>query len=148
MTRRDDKSMKTILFVCTGNTCRSPMAQGIFNSIAKEKNLDWRAKSAGLAAFSGMPYSKNAVLACEKLHIDIRQGRACSLGEVDPDSIDLFCPMSVSHALALTDIGVDKEKIILLKKDGVCDPYGGDEAVYDACCQEILEAVRNLVQKL
>lgn len=140
--------MKAILFVCTGNTCRSPMAQGIFNSIAEEKNLDWRAKSAGIAAVSGMPYSKNAVLACEKLHIDIQQGRARSLQDMDLDSIDVFCPMSVNHAMALVEQGVDKEKIILLKKGGVSDPYGGDETVYDACCWEIQVAVQNLVQKL
>ena len=52
---------KVIAFVCTGNTCRSPMAEGIFNKAAEDRGLNVRAVSFGMAAVAGMPPSKNAV---------------------------------------------------------------------------------------
>ena len=50
-----DNSLKFIAFVCTGNTCRSPMAEGIFNKAAEERGLSVRAVSFGMAAVDGMP---------------------------------------------------------------------------------------------
>ena len=64
---------RIIAFVCTGNTCRSPMAEAIFNKLAEEKGLDVRALSFGLAAVPGMPPSKNAVAVCREIGIDISE---------------------------------------------------------------------------
>ena len=52
--------MKTILFVCTGNVCRSPMAEGIFRQVVKDRG-DYRVMSAGLGAMEGQPPSAHAV---------------------------------------------------------------------------------------
>ena len=60
-----------IAFVCTGNTCRSPMAEAIFNKIAEEKDLPVRAVSFGLAAVKGMPASKQSVAVCQEIGIDL-----------------------------------------------------------------------------
>ena len=62
--------MKTILFVCTGNVCRSPMAEGIFRQATRGRG-DYRVMSAGLGACDGQPPSPYAVQAVKELGIDI-----------------------------------------------------------------------------
>ena len=60
-----------VLFVCTGNTCRSPMAEGIYNALAIHNDLDSRAISAGVSTQEGMPASFGAQNAMAELGIDI-----------------------------------------------------------------------------
>jgi len=60
-----------ILFVCTGNTCRSPMAAALFNKIAMEKDLDVRIESAGLFANDGEAASANSIAAMKDYGIDL-----------------------------------------------------------------------------
>src|SRR5260370_33749905 len=69
--------MKTILFVCTGNVCRSPMAEGIFRQAIRGRG-NYRVLSAGLGALEGQPPSSYAVQAVQEVGIDIsdRRGRA------------------------------------------------------------------------
>lgn len=140
--------MKKILFVCTGNTCRSPMAEGIFNFLAKENNLDYIAESAGLVTSTGLNYSENSVKACKEIGIDIENGKTVFIKDIDINDYNLFVPMSVSHAQALVSLGVPKDKICLLKSSGISDPYGGNLDVYRKCCLEIKNAVINLIEKL
>ena len=64
-----------ILFVCTGNTCRSAMAAALFNKIAIEKNLDVRIESAGLFANDGEPASSGAIVAMKKYGCDEQTAR-------------------------------------------------------------------------
>ncbi len=143
-----EENMKKILFVCSGNTCRSPMAEGIFNSEAAEKNLDFIAQSAGVGAISGAPYSTNAVLACMEIGIDISKGRSKNLRDLNVNDYCLFVPMTCGHARALAAQGIDRDKIILLKSDGISDPYGGNLQMYRDCRDEIKQAVKMLIEKL
>ena len=56
--------MKTVLFVCTGNTCRSPMAECLLNALAREQGAQVCAASAGLCAPDGAPASEGRFLPC------------------------------------------------------------------------------------
>ena len=61
--------MKKVLFVCTANTCRSPMAQAIFDTLAEDEGLRFRAESVGTEALEGTAIAENAVAAPEEAGI-------------------------------------------------------------------------------
>jgi glycine hydroxymethyltransferase len=69
--------MKTVLFICTGNVCRSPMAEGLFRQAVHGRG-DYRVLSAGLGAMEGQPPSPFAVQAVKELGIDISGPSWCS----------------------------------------------------------------------
>lgn len=138
------------LFVCTGNTCRSPMAEGIFNKIAKERGLDDTAGSAGIFAAEGGSASKNAVDALAEKGADISGHKS---RRVTPEMLaeyDEILTMTNSHAdilrSALPQFGY---KIRTLSESAggsgeISDPFGGDLDAYRACRDEI----ERLVEKL
>ncbi len=120
--------MKKVIFICTGNTCRSPMAEGIFKSF----NMDFEVKSAGLFA-DGSAYCDKSVAALGEIGITIG-GNSKNLTREDLDADVFFC-MSNSHREILLSYGVCDSKIKVLN---VSDPYGGDLDTYRMCRDEIL----------
>ena len=130
---------KTIAFVCTGNTCRSPMAEGIFNCIAEDRDLPVRAASFGMAAASGTPVSRNAVDACAEIGVDISGARAHFAFDYDPNQFERFYCMSEQHAMMLNQcLNIPLEKITVMN---VSDPFGGDLEVYRRYRDEIYRFV-------
>ncbi len=133
---------KLIIFVCTGNTCRSPMAEALFKSgLTAEEREIFEVKSCGLAAFGGDPASENAVKAMDERGIDISTHRSAPLNLYTADEAYLIVTMTESHTYSLLNAGIDRGKIITL---GVSDPYCGDLSVYRRCADDIkdkLEAV-------
>ncbi len=137
-----------ILFVCTGNTCRSPMAAGIFKNILAEKNIkNITVSSAGLAANNNSPASKNAIEACKKNGIDLSEHISRSIFDINLSSIDKFIVMTASHKDALLSMSVPIEKIHILGT-GVLDPFGGDVKVYEQCRNQIEAALYELLDEL
>ena len=131
--------MKKIIFVCTGNTCRSPMAEGYLKS-KKRKDLD--VISRGLAA-DGSRVSENSVIAMNEIGIDISGHTSKQLTFSDIGESSVFICMSSSHADVLEGLGIDKMNIHVI---GICDPYGADAETYKKCRDEIIEGIDELIE--
>ena len=119
--------MSKVIFICTGNTCRSPMAAALYCNLCPEAEVT----SAGLFA-DGSEYCKNSILALQEMGISLK-GNSRMLEKSDLDA-DRFFVMSPSHEAALLSIGIKQEKITVLN---VSDPFGGDIEVYKKCRNEI-----------
>jgi protein-tyrosine-phosphatase len=141
--------MDTILFVCTGNTCRSPMAEAIAQRWLAEHVVEgeqrYLAASAGIAAVVGAPPSAEAVAALEKLSI-AHDGRSKPLSaDMIRHARAVFCMTRrhVDSALAL--VGGDETqtaKIHLLDPTGdVEDPIGLGQSVYDSLAQRFMKVI-------
>lgn len=129
-----------ILFVCTGNTCRSPMAEGYLRS----KNIkDVTVSSRGLAA-DGSPVSANAAAVMAEVGIDIGNHISKQLGAEDIRRADKIICLSHSHAQTLLMSGVPRGRLFVLG-GGISDPFGGDRRIYADCRDEIFAAVDRLI---
>lgn len=138
--------MKTILFVCTGNTCRSPMAEKIFNNICKERKLPYSAKSAGICTVTGFPMSENSFGVLAEMGIEDLDFSSTSIDEAKISGVDFFYVMSKDHRNVLINaFGIDGNKISVLN---VSDPYGGSLERYRQCAQEIHSKIETVIDEL
>lgn len=149
--------MKNVLFICTGNTCRSPMAQAIFNDICAKRNLDMHAFSAGVATVDGLTAAKHAVDTMAQYGLDITSHRTRFLPSVNLSNYDLFVTMNYDQATLVESLGVPRDMIYVLHKTptdkydievGIADPFGGDMAAYKKCVEDLKSAINELIEKL
>ncbi|AWB47071.1 low molecular weight phosphatase family protein [Paenibacillus sp. CAA11] len=88
--------MMRILFVCTGNTCRSPMAEGLFRQMAKERGIQAEARSAGVAAMEGMSISRHAEAVLRDHQIEDSM-TSSSMSKELAEWADLILTLTQSH---------------------------------------------------
>lgn len=151
--------MKTILFVCTGNTCRSSMAEAMFKDILDKNRGDYDMNiiSAGVAAFPGAGANPNAIRAMKEMGIDL-QGHTTSL--LTPELVkqaDLILTMTGNHrdTIVAMEPGAGEKVYTLMEYTGldgagaskdIMDPYGSSIEVYRDSAAQIKEALNELIK--
>lgn len=149
--------MKRILFVCTGNICRSPMAEGLFRNAVRGRKA-FEAMSAGVGAIDGMPPSENAVRAMKELGLDISHQRSHSLTPELVSKADYIFGMTHSHVDAISLLYPHAaEKTFLLREfddtldvyeKDISDPIGGSLDVYANCRDQIEQGIASMLNFL
>ncbi len=146
-----------ILFICTANVCRSPMAEAIFNALAEERGLLWRAESAGVAALVDEDITPNARSALDEVGIYANEHRARQVGEEMLEEADLVIGMGPRHVATLRRrFGDLSERVYALPEyalgappeEGIPDPYGQTMTTFRASVRQLLENTEGLVGRL
>jgi len=169
-----DKDKFKVLFVCTGNSCRSPMAEGILKKMLKEGKVDnFEVSSAGISTLNGVPPSLFAMEVAKARNVDLAQHHSRQLNRQILKKADLIFAMSDEHIEHIRKIDTKAfEKTYLLKtfpqshsaqtgerllasnedkREGVLyikDPIGGTMDDYEQCFLEIEKEIRRVFAEL
>lgn len=153
-------TVKTIIFVCTGNTCRSPMAVGLFKKMLSDKlgipqealeNKGYKITSGGTAALYGMPASSNAIKALSEYGSDISGHQSQPVTLTMIEEADLIYVMTKNHLATLKEwMPSAASKIFLLDPEGedIADPISGNIEVYRQCAVKIKRALESVMKNL
>lgn len=154
--------IKSILFVCTGNSCRSVMAEGLLRKYLKERNReDIKIRSAGISVIEGMMPTSSAIEVTKKEFVDVSKHRACRVSADMIKEADLILAMEPIHLQTVIGIFPDaKDKTHLLleyadaqaaKKNTnpyVFDPIGKPKEVYEEVLLTLKDAVERIGQRV
>lgn len=144
-----------LIFVCTGNTCRSPLAAAIARRVAAERGLALEIASAGTGAVEGTPASDGAVLVGMERGLDLSSHRSRPIDRalVGPDALVLG--MTPTHVAAVR-AALPEARVELLdtfasggaSRNAVADPYGGPLDDYRRAADELERLIAGALDRL
>ena len=145
-----------VLFVCTGNTCRTPMAEGILRHFLTQQGIDHiEVSSAGTFGLDNHPASEYAIVVCRDWGIDISGHRSRKLDRQMLASSDLILAMAYEHYQILKQLYPSGNEVHLIKNfpkkgadshsEGIEDPIGGPLELYSRTFLELDEVIRKIL---
>jgi protein-tyrosine-phosphatase len=151
--------MKKIMFVCTGNICRSPMAKEYMQKKVKELGLlnEFYINSCGTSAVTGEKATKNANEAMVDYDVDLSLFEAKNVLDTDIKDYDLIFCLTKKHKQLILNMYKNLEgKVYTLKEyadDSISyididDPWGLSLEVYKQCAKEIVENIDKIINKI
>jgi protein-tyrosine phosphatase len=146
------KERRSILFVCTGNICRSPTAEGVLKSLCLQAGIELRVESAGLGDWHvGDPPDKRAQHHARSRGYDLSAQRARQVSARDFEEFDLILAMDRGHLRALQAMAQPRHhgKIrLFVQGRDVPDPYYGGAEGFERVLDLVEERCRALIEEL
>ncbi len=146
-----------IMFICTGNICRSAMAHAMFEKMAKEQNKNVQVYSCGIYAQNGDIPTYEAIETMNEYGIDLRNHRATNIRNSNIKDMDVILCATISHKNSVINMYPElKEKAFTMKEYAgypqndldIKDPWGYGIEVYKSCAKEIKECLNKIIEKL
>ena len=154
--KRNRKEEKLIVFICTANVCRSPMAEKLFEKGLSESSSKQNIKvfSAGISAMDGDKASDNSITACKEIGLDLEDHRSSALTRATAENASAIFCMTESHRVLLhMYFELPEDAPIFLMREflnqenkELPDPYGQSIEVYRKCRDEMKESIPSLLQ--
>lgn len=149
--------MKKIMFICTGNICRSAMADGLMKKLVKEQNKDIEVYSCGIFAEDGDTPTYNAVEAIKEYGVDLKNHRATNIRNSKIKDMDIILCATVSHKNNVKAMYPElRNKIFTIKEYAefdennldIPDPWGYDIETYRFCASTISNCLEKIIEKI
>jgi len=142
-----------VLLLCSGNTCRSPLAAAVFREELGSDAERVEIRSAGISAHEGEPASAGAREIAARSGLDLSSHRSRPASAENLRDADLILVMEPGHARAATALGAEPGRVHLISEWpepgepglAVSDPFGGSPEAYEECLRRIRHHVRRIV---